>query len=913
MIPIQKTLRRDGILDPEGRYKNPFTKESYSDTYKKEAIRYEKGENKGWSGYRTWQDRYEIFDKIHRNQVILIIAPTGVGKTVVVPKLLLHYFDYKKPVICTVPRQKVALESAEYAGFCMDVPIAIRDKKTNKITWARNKDFYVGYKFGDMLEPKSDKATKLLFSTDGLIKVMMTKSDPDLKEYGGIVIDEAHERSVSIDILIGLVAQLCKRRPDFKVIIMSATVSSATFINYFKFLGLEKIFTVYEPHGVPGNFNKTLTYAPDYTTEDKTIKKMMVQIDELLCNNEIMDVLMSPDNVNDEGTRFFKYGRDILGFVASGSEGMKIKKHLDAQLAKNKYKYKPFIMVFTKDTDDYTNDVALKADGLIFANTEPGSPGDYQLKIILSTPVAESSITFKDPLAYVFDSGRNYFVDFDPNLYGIKQYKRYVTRANIIQRCGRTGRTNDGNCIFMYSEDQYNNEFKAYQDAEILTNDISDDLLGICLLPSVRTIDRTLTFLKKLIEPLENYERNIIVGFRNLLEYDCIDDNGNVSQFAGICGAFGKYNYNIVRLICIGYYTGALLESIYLAAILANIKSFVDMFKIPVGMEEDPVLMAKFMGIFKQFAHPMGEHLSLLNLFMEWAKVPQHKKRTWEQTYSIHGGRMYKIDLSIKALTKIVLRNMDDIKKLNLIKVYLPERKAVPATGLVGGSVGHWNDHSSILELSGLSHASDLSINFPSRDFFTLGSSVAKPGCVGAFNSMIAGKCDLHRNRGSSVFALGGGGETNPAVDRDDEPVKKIPLVQAMSPGARKLKAFIEDKDFSMRGMFLNTQKGMPVDLGPVQSWSLDERIMLCVYFAYCTHVAMYEGESNKYVVKYSPAMASIEKSVLDTVIKIKPNFLVYHEFSLNEERGNTLSIASHLPHKIINVFMQKRPNQTRK
>ena len=160
---------------------------------------------------------------------------------------------------------------------------------------------------------------------------------------------------------------------------------------------------------------------------------------------------------------------------------------------------------------------------------------------------------------------------------------------------------------------------------------------------------------------------------------------------------------------------------------------------------------------------------------------------------------------------------------------------------------------------------------------------------------------------------MGGGGETNPAIDGDDEPVKKVPLVQAMSPGARKLKAFIEDKELSMRGMFLNTQKGRPVDLGPVQSWSLDERIMICVYFAYCTHVAMYESGSNKYVVKYSPAMASIEKSVLDTVIKIKPNFLVYHEFSLNEERGNTLSIASHLPHKIINVFMQNRPKPKRK
>lgn len=893
MPSTQYHLREDGILDPEGKYLNPFTKQPYSAKYKSEAISMKDGVNKGWSGYRTWEDRFEILKKIHNYQVVLIIAPTGVGKTVIVPKLFLHYFGYKTPVICTTPRQKTTRKAAEYAAELMDVHLSIRDKKGKEI-WAREKDFYVGYKYGDMQIPKSDKNTKLLFSTDGTIKVMITKSNPNLDGYAGIIIDEAHERSVSIDILLGLVIDICKRRPDFKVIIMSATVNAQTFLNYFDVLGLGNKFTVYEPKEVPGNYNIEHIYQPEPVTPSQGLKKLQTELDTLLKDNSKMEMLLGPGNVDQQGKRFMKYGRDILVFVASGSEGMQVKKFLDAQDKKKQYKYRPYTMVFTKDTEGIEMNIALDANGLEKANAEPDAKGaPYQIKVILSTPVAESSITFSDPLAYVFDTGRDFTVQFNPMLYGFASYKRYVARANITQRCGRTGRTNNGYCIHTYSKEQFTNDFKGFPDPEIMTQDITDDLLGICLLPNIQTIDRCLGFLGKLIEPLDNYRENIKVGFRNLLYYDCIDKHGQITPFARICAAFGKYNYHIVRMICMGYYTGVLIETIYLAAILANIKMFSDMFYKPPGMENDPELERKFMGTMKIFAHPLGEHLSLLNLYLEWCKIPANKLRDWEKRYQVHPNKMKRIKASIDSITKIVIQNYNDIKALNLIKVYPPEKLIKKQSG---GGTEYLND----IGLLNLMRA-DL-INIPSRDLFASAGLQAKPGCSAAYGSMVDIKKHLHRCRGSSYYARGGG------PDSVQQP-SPVPLHTH-----DKLRKFIEGDEFSMQDMFKNTKENGQVDLGPVHQWSIDERIMLSVYFGFFTQLAVFEGgRSNKYVVKYSPVIASIEDSVLQDVLRIRPNFIVYHEYNINEERGNRLEVASHLPHKIIDVFMYAREKYNRR
>ena len=903
-MPAKYSLREDGILDPEGKFLNPFTKMPYSSEYKKEAIKMKDGVNKGWSGYRTWEDRFEILQKIHNYQIVLIVAPTGVGKTVIVPKLFLHYFGYKTPVICTTPRQKTTRKAGDYAAQLMDVHLTLKHEKTGKEIWSREKDFYVGYKYGDMQTPKSDKSTKLLFSTDGTIKVMITKSNPNLDGYAGIIIDEAHERSVSIDILLGLVIDICKRRPEFKVIIMSATVNAKTFLNYFDVLGLGDKFTVYEPKEVPGNYNIEHIYQPESVSATQGLKKLQTEIDTLLKDNSKMDLILGPGNIDQQGKRFMKYGRDILAFIASGSEGLQVKRYLDAMANKKSYKYRPYVMVFTKDTEGLDMNIALDENGLEKANSESSAKGaPYQIKVILSTPVAESSITFSDPLAYVFDTGRDFTVQFNPILYGFASYKRYVARANITQRCGRTGRTNNGYCIHTYSKDQYQNDFKGFPDPEIMTQDITDDLLGICLLPSIQTIDRCLAFLGKLIEPLENYRDNIKVGFRNLLYYDCIDKNGRITPFARICAAFGKYNYHIVRMICMGYYTGVLIETIYLAGILSNIKAFSDLFYKPVGMEDDPVLMRKLMGNMKFFAHPLGEHLSLLNLYLEWCRVPPNKLREWETRNQIHPNRMKKIKASIDAITKIVIQNYDDIKALNLIKIY-PGKQEQKQPQRAGGS-------EYLSDISTLDLTNKSLINIPSRDLFASAGIQAKPGCSAAYGSMVGIKQQLHRCRGASYYAQGGGQESQP---KSASLTSSEQATQSKSNSHDKLRDFIEGDEFSMQEMFQNTKATGPVDLGPIQTWSIDERIMIGVYFGFFTQLAVFEGgQSNKYVVKYSPVIASIEESVLHDVLHIRPNFIVYHEYNINEERGNRIEVASHLPHKIIDVFMTAREKLTKK
>ena len=122
------SIQKNGIFDPEGKYPNPLTGQPYSKSYKVLSLGIKSKSNpskntKGWSEYTAWKNRVEIIKKIHQNQILLLVLPTGVGKTVIIPKLLIHYFDYKKRVVVTVPRIAVGEEAGEYSALCLDVPL----------------------------------------------------------------------------------------------------------------------------------------------------------------------------------------------------------------------------------------------------------------------------------------------------------------------------------------------------------------------------------------------------------------------------------------------------------------------------------------------------------------------------------------------------------------------------------------------------------------------------------------------------------------------------------------------------------------------------------------------------------------------------------------------------------------------
>ena len=746
-------LRPDGILDPEGRYPNPFTGKPYSEKYKEEARRIDDdGENQGWTKYITWREHKKIFKKLYKNQILLVRAPPGTGKTVIIPKLFAHFFGYQKPIICTTPRQKTTHSSANYASYLLDVNLIAKDESTNEEIDSGLR--YVGYKYKDA--NMYDETTRILFSTDGSIKVMMTSQDPDLKEYAGIIIDEAHERNINIDILIALVIELCKRRPDFKVIIMSATIDSVVVENYIKRLNMLDKYDIYSPEGVPSNFKIDKEFASTKNIKvNDVIKIIEEKTDSILKNNTIMDKLFSPNN-NIDGKPFIKYGRDFLIFVPLASNALQIKNFIDTNYKKGLYKYKPFTIVFTKNTVGLENEIATGKNGL----EKIEESGDYQLKIIISTPVAESSITFGDPLAYVLEGGLAFSRKFDGKKYGFNMGTAFVTDANIDQRCGRTGRNNNGICIHIYSKMQFEKIFPRFPDPDIMHDDITSALLGITNLPDILNLQNCVKFLGKMIEPISNYKDNAKVCINNLLEYDCVDSKGVLSPLGKICNNFGEYNYQTVRLLIAGYNLGILNHTIFLASILSNVRSYDDMFAKPVGLENDEKLKDKFLNNMLEFQHESGDHLSLLNLYLKFLEQPGYDKDYFINKYDLKGATLFNIGESIKTLADAVKRNLKEIKKLRPLFKKYKNKKYGRQRILRGGGVDDIARHNSFTDNYGSLNSADLNLgNIVDKSKLNIDTKLNfsdygyKPGCEKVHMDRVKAKSDIHINRGSSEFA----------------------------------------------------------------------------------------------------------------------------------------------------------------
>jgi ATP-dependent helicase HrpA len=405
------------------------------------------------------QRRDDILAAIRDHQVVVLAGETGSGKTTQLPKICLELGRGVRGTIGhTQPRRIAARTVAERIAEEIGTPLGET----------------VGYKvrFTDQV---SDK-TMIKVMTDGILLAEI-QQDRMLRRYDTLIIDEAHERSLNIDFILGYLKQLLPRRPDLKLIITSATIETGRFAEHFA--GPGGPAPVIEVSG--RTYPVEVRYRPlvdDSAPDDEDATSDAEPLDQIEAIGRAVDELTA------EGPG------DILVFLSGERE--------------------------IRDTADALNRRDLRHTEVLPLYARLSSAEQHRIfqqhtgrRIVLATNVAETSLTVPG-IRYVIDPGTARISRYSQRLKVQRLPIEPVSQASANQRKGRCGRTSDGICIRLYSEDDFASR-PEFTDPEILRTNLASvilqmtaiDLGDVAAFPFVDPPDkRNVTDGVKLLEEL---------------------------------------------------------------------------------------------------------------------------------------------------------------------------------------------------------------------------------------------------------------------------------------------------------------------------------------------------------------------------------------------------------------------------
>lgn len=359
----------------------------------------------------VYQHRQQILDGLANNQVIIVESPTGSGKTTQIP-LILHEAGYTQQTLIgvTQPRRIATLSVSDF----------IRNQ-------VGRDDGFVAYKM--RFEDTTTPSTRVKIMTDGIL-LMELKADPLLRDYSVIMVDEAHERSLNIDFILGLLKDILKHRPEFKVIISSATINTKVFSEFFDNAPIISI--------------DARVYPVEVIHRPLERENLDNQIDA------ITSIVMAQAK---------KHAGDILVFMSGEYD---ITTCVNALYMADMEKLLEVYPLFSR--------LSKEEQESVFNETSPG-----KTKVVIATNIAETSVTI-DGITTVIDCGIakvNFYnqKDFTSSLVPLP-----TSRSSAEQRKGRAGRTGPGVCYRLYSEEDFKSRL-PYGTEEILRTDLSEVVL----------------------------------------------------------------------------------------------------------------------------------------------------------------------------------------------------------------------------------------------------------------------------------------------------------------------------------------------------------------------------------------------------------------------------------------------------
>ena len=511
----------------------------------------------------------EIVELIRKHQVVVIAGETGSGKTTQLPKLCLAAGRGEAGMIgCTQPRRlaarSVARRVAEELGTTLGEQVGFQVRFTDQVS----------------------ERTLVKFMTDGIL-LAETQGDPWLSAYDTVIIDEAHERSLNIDFLLGYLKRLAQKRPELKIIVTSATIDTARFSGHFDdapVVSVEGRAYPVEVRWRPADavgahpVRERATHARD--TSDRVQQGSAEHV------GLVLDEIMADRSLGGGPG-------DVLVFLPGEREIR------DAHLLLSRRQYRE-----TEVLPLYARLSAADQDRVF-------KPGPKR-RIVLATNVAETSLTVPR-IRYVVDTGSARVMRYSQRSQLERLHVEPVSQAAADQRKGRCGRIGPGVCYRLYDEADFESRSR-YTDPELLRSSLANVILRMLSLKLGEVED--FPFLEA-PDP-----RMVADGYRRLAEISAIDERRHLT---GIGRQLARLpiDVQLARMLVEAHERHALRELLVVVAFL----SIQDPRERPADARQQAD------AAHAAFADPKSDFVGVLNLWREYTRaheeLTQSKLRDW--------------------------------------------------------------------------------------------------------------------------------------------------------------------------------------------------------------------------------------------------------------------------------------------
>lgn len=522
-----------------------------------------------------YQCKDELLRYIGENTVSIVMGETGSGKTTQLVQYLYEqgYARGDQLIGCTQPRRIAAVGVATRVAEEVGCPLGGT----------------VGYAIH--LDDRTSDSTRIRFMTDGVLLRELVH-DRDVQKYSVIILDEAHERSVDTDVLLGVLKDVCRRRLDLKVIVTSATMDLVKFSRFFDNAPF------YEISGVTYDVDVRYASVPvrDYVTE-AVFKAISIHV---------QNPISAGADGGEEG------GGDILIFMTGRDDVYGTCEMIEKTLKEKFAAYAHSLLVIPCMSE------ASGMQATVGSVLGPAPPG--KRKCVVSTNVAETSLTIHG-VRYVIDCGFMKANVFRPRV-GMNTLRRYPTsQAQANQRKGRAGRTAEGICFRLYTKEQFQEQMLIASVPEIQRSSIDSVVL---LLKSIGVED--LSQFDFIDPPPEANVRNALW---RLWLLGALWDHGKISPL-GLQMLEFPTSPHLAKLLVDASAMGCITEALHIVSMISSDPK--GLFDLPKGKEEKAAAMHS-----RFYVHD-SDHLTMHQVLLHY--LQNGRSRHWAQEHFLNIGAL---------------------------------------------------------------------------------------------------------------------------------------------------------------------------------------------------------------------------------------------------------------------------------